>query len=170
MYLARDAEGRTRNESVRFQNGEVIHSFAIWDYVTQTRYTWSVGPQIPRIVTVYPRRQPVAPSRPTAAQTAPRYYPRSSETLPPQTIDGLYVEGNRSMRTIPVGYEGNDHDIVTTTEYWYIPSLSLQLRLVVDDPRMGKTITETTNIQQIDPDPSLFQPPPGWQLKEANPQ
>jgi hypothetical protein len=167
ISLARDAQGRTRRESVGTQNGDAVHSFQIFDPITQIRYTWNVGGNYPQVVTVYhqrPNPQPVVAQTPVQ-----RYYPYTSESLPPQTIGGLYVTGIHSTRTIPAGYEGNDHDLVTTTESWYAPSVGVQMRTITDDPRSGKTTIETTDLQQSDPDPTLFQPPAGYTLKDANP-
>lgn len=168
IYLARDAAGRTRRETVRTQNGDTLHFFEIFDYVTQTRYSWNVGRNYQQIVNVYHQRPNPQPTAPQPAQPQ-RYYPYHSDSLPPQTIDGLYVEGTRYTRTTPAGYAGNDHDIVTTTESWYVPSLSLQMRIIMDDPRNGKSTTETTDVKQTDPDPALFLPPVGYQLKDSNP-
>jgi TonB family protein len=168
VYLARDAEGRTRRETVRTLNGEVIRFIEVFDYPTQTRYTWNVGANYPQVVNVYrpqPNRQAAAAPQPQP----PRYLPYRTESLPPQTIDGLYATGTRTTRTTPAGYAGNDHDLVTTTESWYVPSLSLQMRSITDDPRTGKVTTETTDVKQSDPDPALFQPPTGYALHESNP-
>ena len=170
-YNIRDAEGRMRNEIIRIQNGEAEHIFSLWDYVTQTRYTWTVGANVPQVVTVYrprPNQQPAAPPAPVNLQIAPRYYPTTNVSLPPQKIAGVYATGSRNTRTIPAGYQGNDHDLTTTTEGWSAPAIGLALRFIRDDPRDGKTITETTDLNLSDPDPSLFRPPDGYELKEAN--
>jgi hypothetical protein len=164
--LARDALGRTRTETVRTLNGEITHSFEIFDAFTQTRYTWTVGANQPQVVTVshvQPDPQDATPPPPT------RYYPTTTETLSPQTISDLYVEGTRTTRTTPAGYEGNDREIVTTTESWIAPALGLQMRLIIDDPRTGKVTTETSDVKQADPDPTLFHPPAGYQIKDAAP-
>jgi len=106
--------------------------------------------------------------QPTPPQPARRYYPYRTESLPPQTIAGLYANGSRSTRTVPASYEGNDRDLVTTTENWDSPELGLMLRSVTDDPRSGKSTTEATDFQRT-ADPALFQPPAGFQLKDATP-
>ena len=165
VLVARDNDGRTRREYTRTLNGSITHAVSIFDPTTQTRYSWNTGANYPQIVTVY-HSHPVQSQ--TFAQPAHRYYPSHSESLPPQTIAGVYVEGFRNTRTIPAGYEGNDHDIVTTTETWNSPDLGLVLRMTSDDPRAGKTLTDTTDVQRTAPDPSLFQPPPGYQLNEQN--
>jgi hypothetical protein len=163
VVLARDAEGRTYRETIQTSNSDVTRVFQIFDYPTQTRYSWNDGPS--KVVNVYrfhPSPQPYVPPAPG------RYYPTHSDSLPPQTIDGFYASGNRFTRTIPAGYEGNDHDLTTTSETWNSTELGLLLRLVSDDPRAGKTTTETSDIQRT-ADPALFQPPAGYQLKDVNP-
>jgi hypothetical protein len=47
-------------------------------------------------------------------------------------------------------------------------TLGIELRYITDDPRTGKQTTEVTDIQQTAPDPALFQPPEGYQVKESN--
>jgi len=170
-YNIRDAEGRSRREIIRTQNGEVDHIFQIYDYVTQTRYAWTVGASFPQVVTVYHLRSNLPPDTPPAPvnpQIAPRYYPQNTESLPPQKIAGIYATGTRITRTIPTGYEGNDHDLTVTTEGWSAPWMGLAVRYINDDPRTGKTITETTSLDLSTPDPALLQPPTGYELKEAN--
>jgi hypothetical protein len=44
------------------------------------------------------------------------------------------------------------------------------MRSVTDDPRNGKTTTEVTDLQQTAPDPTLFQPPTGYTIRDTNPQ
>jgi hypothetical protein len=166
IVLARDAEGRTYRSTTRTQNGEPTQFIAIFDFPTQTRYTWNVGPSFIKVVNVYRRRQNPMPA---AAPPQPeRYYPFHSESLPPQTISGVYAQGNRNTRTVPAGYEGNDHDLVTTTESWYSPTVGLPMHIVMDDPRTGKSTADTTDVKLADPDPALFQPPTGYSLRESN--
>jgi len=138
--------------------------------VLDINYNWVVNPLsgAQKIVNVYHYRQNVQPQTPTT-QPARRYYPTTSESLPPKTIEGLYAEGTRSTRTTPAGYEGNDHDIVVVTENWYSPDIGIQLHRTIDDPRNGKTTVEVTDIQQTAPDPALFKLPDGYQIRDQNP-
>lgn len=169
-YISRDAAGRTRIETIRTpQNGPVIDAVNITDPVQHIRFSYSAVPSAAKVVTVFPFAVPSAqPASPVQPPTH-RYYPYKNESLPPQTIAGLYAEGNRSTRTIPAGYEGNDRDITTTTESWTSPDLGLNLRNLYDDPRVGKTTTEVTDIQQTAPDPALFKLPEGYEVRNVNP-
>jgi len=167
----RDADGRNRTETLNTPpNGNPYRFISIYDPVERVRMSWTVDmPNAPKVVNLYHMLQASSQPLPTAPQSAQRYYPYSNESLPPQTIDGLYAAGFRYTNTIPAGYEGNDRDLTTTRETWTAQSLGITLRSIVDDPRNGKTTTETTDIQQTVPDPALFKAPEGYQVKEGNP-
>ena len=169
----RDATGRTRTETTNTPSvGTETRFVTVYDPVVRVRYTWSIGaPNSSNIVTVFhypqPAQQAAAPATPASAR---RYFPYKNESLPPQTIAGIYVEGYRYSRTIPAGYEGNNRDMTTVTEYWTAPDLGIQMRTVIDDPRNGKTTTDITDLQQTAPDPVLFGPPQGYTVRDTNPQ
>jgi hypothetical protein len=168
--LWRDAEGRTRQETFNtLADGTQFRSVYITDPVARLRMNWIVNnPNASKIVTVNHYPQPTEQPTTTTPLAVQRYYPTTNQSLPPQTIEGLYATGYRATRTIPAGYEGNDRDLTTTTENWSSQLLGLQLRSIIDDPRNGKTTTEYTDIQQTAPDPSLFKAPEGYQVREVN--
>ena len=172
----RDADGHTRTESYNTVSGGALgRSVSIYDPVARVRMNWVAGDSnVPKVVNIqhYPRPavQPASPAPVNPQPVQHRYYPTRTESLPPQTIDGLYATGSRITRTIPAGYEGNDRDMTTVTEYWTAPDLGIQLRRITDDPRDGKTTTEVTDVQQTAPDPALFQPPAGYTIHDTNPQ
>jgi len=173
----RDADGRMRTESLNtLTGGSQYRGISIYDPIARVRMSWTVGmPNVPNVVNLY--HMPVPQLVPQPVQPAPinpqpirqPYYPYITESLPPQTIEGLYATGSRTTSTTPAGYIGNDHDLTTTRETWTAPSLGIQLRYISDDPRTGKSTTEVTDIQQTDPDPSLFKAPDGYQVKDTTP-
>ena len=166
----RDATGRTRTETTNTPStGTVSRFVTMYDNAARVRYSWNVGaPNSSNIVTVYhypqPAQQAAAPATPASAR---RYFPYKNESLPPQTIAGIYVEGYRYSRTIPAGYEGNNRDMTTVAEYWTAPDLGIQMRTVIDDPRSGKTTTEVTDLQQTAPDPTLFELPQSYTVRDT---
>jgi hypothetical protein len=89
------------------------------------------------------------------------------ETLQSQMIEGVKAEGKRTTRTIAAGTMGNDQDIVITSEVWYSPELQTVVLLKRSDPRVGDSVMSLTNIQRTEPDPSLFQVPAGYTVKDA---
>lgn len=169
--LYRDADGRTRTETTRLQpNGAAMTFISVLDPVEGIDLSWNINApgSGAKVVNVrhYLRQRPqlVAP----IPQPARRYFPYSSQSLPPQTIAGFYAEGTRTTRTTPAGYEGNDHDITSTQENWNSPELGLQLRTINDDPRSGRSTSEISNIQLTTPDPALFKAPEGYTINEPN--
>ena len=96
---------------------------------------------------------------------------KSTESLGSKTIDGLTVQGTKTIRTIPVGQIGNDKPIVITREEWYSPDLQMVISSTRSDPRFGTTTFQLTNINRADPPQSLFMVPqdytvtPGGMIK-----
>jgi hypothetical protein len=166
----RDNDGRARTETINtLADGTQVQANFVNDPVLCITMSWAVGnPSGIKNVLVLHYSQPAAQSTPTTPQTVQRTNPIRSESLPPQNIEGLYATGTRYTRTILAGDEGNDQNITITTEYWNAPSLNIQLRTLIDDPRYGKTTTQVTDIQQTVPDPSLFKAPDGYQVRETN--
>lgn len=86
-----------------------------------------------------------------------------------QNVEGVPAQGTRVTRTIPAGQFGNEMPMVITTETWYSPDLKVLVMSKSSDPRMGDTTYTLTNIQRSEPDPSLFQVPDGYTVREASP-
>ncbi len=87
------------------------------------------------------------------------------ETLGSQIVEGVNCEGVRLTNTIEAGAIGNDRPIQTVEERWYSPELQVNLLVRKTDPRTGEDIVRLTNVRRLEPDPSLFTPPPGYQMK-----
>jgi hypothetical protein len=94
---------------------------------------------------------------------------RQREQLDGKTIAGVYAEGTRLTMTIPEGAEGNDRLLTTVNETWRSPDLNINLLTVNEDPRSGTRTNEVTELDRAEPDPSAFQVPEGYTLKEQNP-
>jgi len=99
----------------------------------------------------------------TPRVTTPRTAP-TTESLGSDTIEGVYVEGKRVTSILPAGLAGNDRPITTVSEYWNSPELGLGILQTFSDPRSGVRTVRLTNIDRSEPDPALFQPPPGYQV------
>ncbi len=87
------------------------------------------------------------------------------ETLGSQLLEGVNCEGVRLTNTIEAGAIGNDRPIQTVEERWYSPELQVNLLVRKTDPRTGEDTVRLTNVRRLEPDPSLFIPPPGYQIK-----
>ncbi len=83
----------------------------------------------------------------------------TTESLGTQLIGGISAEGTRTTRTIPAGQIGNEKPIAVTVERWYSPDLQMDVLIKRNDPRVGSTVFQLTNIVRSEPDASLFQVP-----------
>jgi hypothetical protein len=90
----------------------------------------------------------------------------SSESLGTETMEGVIVEGRRRTTTWPTGSVGNDRPLIATYEYWHSPALKLEILSTSDDPRSGQHTHKVTNLNTSEPDAALFQPPPGYTVKD----
>jgi len=89
---------------------------------------------------------------------------RSTESLGTQTINGVQARGTRFTTVYPVNSEGNDRPITVTNESWVSPQLNITVMSKNSDPRHGDRINRVENLTLSEPDPSLFQPPPDYQV------
>jgi hypothetical protein len=94
--------------------------------------------------------------------------PGDSKTDPlgTQTISGVQADGNRNTLTIPAGQMGNDTPLVITDERWYSQELQATVMSKHNDPRLGESLYQLTNIQKIEPPASMFQVPSDYPIEE----
>ena len=92
-----------------------------------------------------------------------------TEDLGKQTINGISAQGTRYTRTIPAGQIGNEKALTIVLESWYSPDLQLVVMSKRNDPRFGETTYNVSNIQQKEPDASLFSVPAGYTIKQDGP-
>ena len=82
-------------------------------------------------------------------------------------INGVSAQGTRHTRTIPAGQIGNEKAITIVSEKWYSPDLQMTVMSKHSDPRFGQTTYNLTNIQQKEPDASLFAVPAGYTIQQG---
>jgi hypothetical protein len=92
-----------------------------------------------------------------------------TEDLGKQTMNGINVQGTRRTRTIPAGQIGNEKALTVVFERWYSPDLQMVVMSKHTDPRFGQTTYNLTNIQQKEPDASLFAVPADYTVKQGDP-
>jgi hypothetical protein len=100
---------------------------------------------------------------PPPVQSTPLPRP-TAEKLPPQMIDGLYVEGTRITRVIPAGSMGNDREITTVQEVWRSRELGIEVLRKTTDPRSGESTMEMKDLSRDEPSPDLFQIPADYKI------
>jgi hypothetical protein len=89
------------------------------------------------------------------------------ESLGKQTMEGLEVEGSRTVSVIAAGEIGNERPIEMFTEKWYSPELKVYVMTRRSDPRFGETTYRLTNIKRGEQDASLFQVPSNYKIEEG---
>jgi hypothetical protein len=91
----------------------------------------------------------------------------TTEDLGSQTMEGVFVTGVRTTRTIPAGQVGNEKPISIVTEVWTSPDLKTIVYSRRSDPRMGEQIFQLTSITRNEPDASLFTVPADFKIAEG---
>jgi hypothetical protein len=86
------------------------------------------------------------------------------ETLAAQSMHGIMATGTRVTRTIPAGTIGDTQAMEIVRETWISDELKVPVMTKVSDPRIGTSVTELTNIDRSQPDPSLFQVPSDYKV------
>ena len=110
-----------------------------------------------------------APARSITPTQAPTDHPQTStESLGSQNIEGVYVEGNKTTTTFPVGVMGNDRPLVRVMESWISPDLKLTVVSKNSDLRMGESTMRLRNINRSEPDRALFGVPAEYQIVDEN--
>jgi hypothetical protein len=83
-------------------------------------------------------------------------------------IEGLPAHGVRQTQTIEAETSGNGREMVITDEYWHSDDLRVNLMIKHSDPRTGTVTMTVTQIKRTEPDPGLFQIPPGYRRLETS--
>jgi hypothetical protein len=171
--VARDAEGRVRVEMrmAQGQNGgpDTVMVFVL-DPVAHTFTTWTTGPKAIKTASVVKlpaeRNSRAAQARVEGDSTRPQPIV-TTEDLGIQTVQSLPVSDVRTTTIVPAGRSGNDAPITKTQEVWTSPELKLVMKEQWNDPRSGERTIELNNFSQAEPDPALFHPPQGYEVKSA---
>jgi hypothetical protein len=87
-----------------------------------------------------------------------------TESLGPQTVEGVNTEWTRTTRMIPAKEIGNENPITIVSQHWYSADLQMDVKSTHSDPRFGDTTYTLTNIQRTEPDASLFTVPSDYTI------
>ena len=93
---------------------------------------------------------------PPAAQSAVTIVP-TKDNLPVQRLDGIPVAIDRTI----VKY-GDKQQFLMIQDNWFSPDWAIDIRMTVLRENFGKQTFETKNIVSGEPDPALFEIPPGY--------
>ncbi len=169
----RDSQGRVRRETTRTgPDGQTHTRVTIADPVAGTITELDTKD---KTAFTHPAKFPSAsttagtttPGTGRASRTGVSEANVKHETLAAQSIHGLMASGTRVTHTIPAGTIGNSQALQTVRETWMSDDLKVPLKTTVTDPRMGTMTVELTNINRSQPDPSLFQVPSDYTVKQG---
>jgi hypothetical protein len=165
--VARDSLGRIYRERHHFvpadstRQSELTH-ILIYDPISHTQTECSVQTRLCNSRGYYApttfRLRPAGPFRDGTGSL-------SRESIGSDVIDGLDVVGSRETISLNPGVVGNSQPLISTREFWYSPELQVNLAITRKDPREGTQVIRVGDLSRNDPDPTLFQIPPGFKLE-----
>ena len=89
---------------------------------------------------------------------------RRAVPLGTDIINGIEAVGRRFITTYAAESLGNESPLVTTLEIWTSPELGITVRSTNADPRTGEFTNEVVDIKRGEPDRSLFEVPPDYEI------
>ncbi|HET9712279.1 MAG TPA: hypothetical protein VFP64_10375 [Pyrinomonadaceae bacterium] len=161
----RDGQGRVRREQaglITITDPTTAHNFVL--NPKSNLATRLLRPSTPPAGSP-PTQQPQS----NVMVTNQRSMERSS--LGTRTIEGIAVSGKEFVSIIPANSRlGNREPIEVIFEIWTSDELQLPLLTIVKDPLNGDRTQRYVNIRKgVEPDPTLFRVPKGYNVVEAGP-
>lgn len=84
-------------------------------------------------------------------------------------INGIDTVGTRETTVINPNGAGDNRTISVTKEFWYASQLGINMITKRFDPRFGTQIFQVTDVILGEPNPRLFELPPGAKILEEKP-
>lgn len=167
-YVARDSQGRIYREHRNFipahSNQESRQrDLVLLDPVTHKRTTCIIAARR-CTVTAYHASATFVLNPDGVLDEGKRFLTRGN--LGRNVIDGIDVTGTRETLQIGSGVVGNDQTLVRTRDFWYSPALQVNLSVTRKDPEVGTQVLQLVDLSLAEPDPKIFQLPPGFTVQE----
>lgn len=171
--IARQASGRFYQERWLLvpKNGSIksrMSHIQIADPNAHTATTCFMATQVCRIMNyggittqVYVPAEQASGTLPDGAGTV------THEDLGKDIILGVETVGTRITTNINAMVAGNDRPFTITREFWFAPSLGINLISRFTDPRIGTQIFTVTELTPGEPDPVLFDLPKEFRVEDA---
>jgi hypothetical protein len=186
----RDSQGRTRVEHTSPPPGSDVDSSAmpaivlINDPVKGECYVLETPKNIAHVLSHPDKRgvmqPPIALGLPAARLVMPGFdiadgaafalaatysSPQDQVSLGNKTIDGIPVVGIRLKHQVRAGDFGNEQPIFVTVEQWFSSDLGIAIEDTQHTTIGGEVNYRLQQITRSEPDPALFQVPPGYKRK-----
>lgn len=117
---------------------------------------------------------PVPPLPPTVSLSTLKGLPgaehaqKTRERKTKQPYEGLLVDTDRTVETIPAGTIGNNKPIESVYERYFSPELKMNVLVRRSDPRNGDSVYRMIDVKRSEPDASVFRVPSGYSVVEGN--
>jgi hypothetical protein len=170
--MFRDSAGRTRSETELQGSvaGAAPRRFVtIIDPVQSLSIVLDVAAQTAGISHLPPAQEPSAGKAKQAAglSGATRSATAGTEELGAMMMEGFSVTGTRRTRPAEAGAAP---DKTAVTESWFSPELKIELLATMRVSQSTTRTTRLTNVVPGEPDPSLFQIPAGYAVRDNSQQ
>jgi hypothetical protein len=146
-HVCRDSAGRERIEVL-----DIHADIQILDPVAGFSYRLNAQNQIAHRAKLTVVQKSTPELKPTVA------------SLGEKTIEGVRVTGTLEKKVYPTGSLGNDQPFTVSDEIWLSRDLQVRIRETRSDPRSGDQVNQLKDLKIGEPDPHLFQVPPGFQI------
>jgi hypothetical protein len=83
------------------------------------------------------------------------------------TLNGMQAKGTLTTHTIPAQSSGTGKEVKITDEVYYSEDLHMNLYELHTDVRGGQQTVAILSIKTQEPDPALFELPPGYKIVDA---
>jgi hypothetical protein len=149
-----------------------VWAVEVLDLAAKTAIHWLEGEIAHRTAIAIPLTQSQVDASIISTSSMPEYPPSfdkeaanvSTTNLGEKVIDGVRASGFRTTAIFPAGRIGNANPVTRIHEVWRSADLVLVVRVVDGDPLGYETISGLENIS-LQPAPSIFQPPPGYEVQ-----
>jgi hypothetical protein len=161
IFEARDSQGRRWIES--FQSDNMDRPMMVTLYIPLRRQFIQLfpGQRTARVMT-FPGTGPIPIHQNLHVLRT------TTESLPGQTMQGIYAEGTRTTQVMP---PGADHgpNVVDVRETWISPDLKIVVfsKDTSTDPDSEQITTEIRQLDRSEPNPALFEIPADYKIVEA---
>ncbi|MGH9606667.1 MAG: hypothetical protein ACRD3N_13330 [Terracidiphilus sp.] len=166
--VARDMDGRIFQERRRFvpvpnpdNRPSLVRVNDYYDPLAHTVYDCNPYTRVCNIYNYHPIMS--QPPTPVGLRPGGRTY-LTRENLRTDMLDGQEAIHTRETFTVFSQTIGNTKNIIRVVDYWYSPTLGINLKVVRHDPRDGDQTLWLTDLNLSAPDPATFRAPADYRI------
>jgi hypothetical protein len=171
--VARDSMGRVFEERRFFSpdGDQQVTRLSEMDYRDPNRHELVVCRTMERVCTVSPLYEQAAVAMQKVGPQRNGMVEVTQEDLGRKTIGEVEVVGSREVTTIKAGTMGYEKAQPIVKEFWYSPTLGINVVTKRFDPRASAIQNfEVGNISLAEPDAKMFEPPAEFRMVQTGSQ